>query len=75
MAINSKLLRERKKIDSGLYVIECPKCGNHASSSEDLESLPDFVVCQECYPTKILNDVIRMDYRKRFSRLGIKDSL
>tara|TARA_R110001599_G_scaffold75125_1_gene206531 strand:- start:134 stop:358 length:225 start_codon:yes stop_codon:yes gene_type:complete len=71
----SKLIREKKKVHGSLYVIECPKCGHYAASAEELESLPDFVVCQECYPTKLLNDVIRMDYRKRFSRLGTKDSL
>ena len=71
---NSKLLRERKKIDN-LYVIECPTCGNYAASSDDLQSLPDWIVCQECYPTKLLSNVIRMDYRKRFSKLGSKSSL
>ena len=71
---NSKLLRERKKIDN-LYVIECPTCGNYAASSDDMQSLPDWVVCQECYPTKLLSNVIRMDYRKRFSKLGSKSSL
>ena len=71
---NSKLLRERKKIDN-LYVIECPTCGNYAASSDDMQSLPDWIVCQECYPTKLLSNVIRMDYRKRFSKLGSKSSL
>ena len=71
---NSKLLRERKKIDN-LYVIECPTCGNYAASSDDLQSLPDWIVCQECYPTKLLSNVIRMDYRKRFSKFGSKSSL
>jgi len=71
---NSKLLRERKKIDN-LYVIECPTCGNYAASSDDMQSLPDWIVCQECYPTKLLSNVIRMDYRKRFSKFGSKSSL
>jgi hypothetical protein len=71
---NSKLLRERKKIDN-LYVIECPTCGNYAASSDNLQSLPDWIVCKECYPTKLLNDVIRMDYRKRYTRMGSKGSL
>ena len=71
---NSKLLRERKKIDN-LYVIECPTCGNYAASSDDMQSLPDWIVCKECYPTKLLSNVIRMDYRKRFSKLGSKSSL
>jgi len=70
----SKLLRERKKIDN-LYVIECPTCGNYAASSEDYKSLPDWTVCKECYPTKLLSNVIRMDYRKRFSKFGSKSSL
>ena len=71
---NSKLLRERKKIDN-LYVIECPTCGNYAASSDDMQSLPDWIVCKECYPTKLLSNVIRMDYRKRFSKFGSKSSL
>ena len=71
---NSKLLRERKKIDN-LYVIECPTCGNYAASSDDLQSLPDWIVCKECYPTKLLSNVIRMDYRKRFSKFGSKSSI
>ena len=71
---NSKLLRERKKIDN-LWVIECPTCGNYASSSNDVKELPDWVVCKECYPTKLLNDVIRMDYRKRYTRMGSRTSL
>jgi hypothetical protein len=71
---NSKLLRERKKINN-LYVIECPTCGNYAASSDDLQSLPDWIVCKECYPTKLLSNVIRMDYRKRFSKFGSKSSL
>ena len=71
---NSKLLRERKKIDN-LYVIECPTCGNYAASSDDMQSLPDWIVCQECYPTKLLSNVIRMDYRKRFSKFGSKSSI
>ena len=73
--INSKLLRERKKINNALYVIECPTCGNYAASSNDSKSLPDWTVCKECYPTKLLNDVIRMDYRKRYTRMGSKGSL
>lgn len=71
---NSKLLRERKKIDN-LYVIECPTCGNYAASSDDVKELPDWIVCKECYPTKLLNDVIRMDYRKRYTRMGSRTSL
>ena len=71
---NSKLLRERKKIDN-LYVIECPTCGNYAASSDNTQSLPDWIICKECYPTKLLSNVIRMDYRKRFSKLGSKSSL
>lgn len=71
---NSKLLRERKKIDN-LYVIECPTCGNYAASSDDMQSLPDWIVCKECYPTKLLSNVIRMDYRKRFSKFGSKSSI
>ena len=71
----SKLIRERKKIHGALYVIECPDCGNYASSSNDLESLPDWSVCKECYPTKLLSDVIRMDYRRRYSSSGSKGSL
>jgi len=70
----SKLLRERKKIDN-LYVIECPTCGNYAASSDDMQLLPDWIVCKECYPTKLLSNVIRMDYRKRFSKFGSKSSL
>ena len=57
------------------YVIECPEYKGYAASSNDLESLPDWIVCKECYPTKLLNDVIRMDYRKRYSRMGSKSSL
>ena len=73
--IKSKLIRERKKIHKALYVIECPDCGNYAASSNDSKSLPDWSVCRECYPTKLLSDVIRMDYRKRYSRMGSKGSL
>lgn len=71
----SKLIRERKKIHNALYVIECPDCGNYAASSNDSKSLPDWSVCRECYPTKLLSDVIRMDYRKRYTRMGSKSSL
>ena len=71
----SKLIRDRKKIHNALYVIECPDCGNYAASSNDSKSLPDWSVCKECYPTKLLNDVIRMDNRKRYSRMGSKASL
>ena len=73
--MTSKLIRNKKKVHGALYVIECPKCGGYAASSNDLESLPDWSICGECYPSKLLNDVIRMDYRKRFCRLGSKDSL
>jgi hypothetical protein len=71
----SKLLREKKQINSGLWVIECPKCKTHVSTAEDYGSLPCFVVCKNCYSTKLLNNVIRMDYRRRFCTLGSKDSL
>jgi len=73
--IKSKLIREKKKVHGALYVIECPECKGYAASSNDLESLPDWIVCKECYPTKLLNDVIRMDYRKRHTRMGSKSSL
>ena len=72
---DSKLIRQKKKIHGALYVIECPTCGNYAASSDDYKSLPDWTVCRECYPTKLLNDVIRMDYRKRYTRMGSKGSL
>ena len=72
---DSSLIRQKKKIHGALYVIECPTCGNYAASSEDYKSLPDWTVCRECYPTKLLSDVIRMDYRKRFSKFGSKSSL
>jgi len=73
--VNSKLLREKKRISNGLWVIECPKCKTHVSSSKDYGSLPLLVVCKNCYPTKLLNDVIRLDYRKRFCKMGTKDFL
>ena len=73
--VNSKLLRERKRISNGLWVIECPKCKTHVATAKDYGALSLFVVCQKCYPTKLLNDVIRMDYRRRFCKDGSKDFL
>jgi len=72
---NSKLLSKVTRLDTFSYVIECPNCGNYAASADEPAKLPDWVVCKECYPTKLLNDVIRMDYRKRFTRMGSKSSL
>ena len=73
--MTSKLIRNKKKVHGALYVIECPDCGNYAASSDEAKYLPDWSVCRECYPTKLLSDVIRMDYRKRFSKFGSKSSL
>jgi len=72
---NSKLINKVTRLDSFSYVIECPTCGNYAASADEPRHLPDWVVCKECYPTKLLNDVIRMDYRKRFCKMGSKSSL
>lgn len=72
---NSKLLSKVTRLSSFSYVIECPKCGNYAASADDPAKLPDWVVCKECYPTRLINDVIRMDYRRRFCKDGSKDFL
>jgi len=41
-------IRNKKKINSGLYVIECPKCGAYLASASDKEYLPEFSTCK-CY--------------------------
>ena len=41
-------IRNKRKVNRALFVMECPKCGSICASASEWELLPEWTVCDNC---------------------------